>query len=118
MATYSRETLRLRVLGRLGVANGEAAPDAGDAQLVDEAIQLTFEELDDEGLIPFDWESDEIPAAYVIPLSFIVAAPLVVDFGCFEREQSIHAGADRGMRKLHKLRAQPHFGTPQQATYY
>lgn len=118
MATYSREKLRLRVLGRLGVANGEAAPDAGDALLVDEAIQQTFEELDDEGLIPFDWEADEIPAAYMVALSFLVAVPLVADFGCFAREPAIAAGAERGIRKLRRLKAGPYFGTTQTATYY
>jgi hypothetical protein len=118
MATYSREELRNRVLGRLG-HDGVAAPSAEDAELVDDALQQTFEELYDEGLIPFDWESDAIPAPYMIAVSFLTAAPLLTDFGVFgERAASVMAGADRGIRRLRKLKAKPYMGTAQKAVYF
>ena len=118
MATYSRAQLRDSVLGRLGVLEPSEAPQAADAALVMASMQQTFEELYDDGLIPFDFEADAIPGAYMIALSFIVAMPLVVDFGAAEREAGIVAGADRGMRRLRKLKAKPYMGTPQRATYY
>lgn len=118
MATYTRVQLRNRVLGRLGVLDPTQSPSAEDAVLVEEAIQQTFEELYDDGLIPFAWEADAIPGAYMIPLSFIVALPLIADFDTVANEAAIVAGADRGMKRLRKLKVQPYFGPPQQATYY
>lgn len=118
MATYSRDELRNRVLGRLGVLDAGENPSAEDAVLVEDEMQAAFEELYDDGLLPFAWEDDVIPAAYMAALSFIVALPLIADFGSFEREAAIVAGADRGMRRLRKLKAKPHFGTVLRSTYY
>ena len=73
MATYTREELRNQVLSRLGALDAGSAPAAEDAVTVEDAIAQTFEELYDDGLIPFDWEADAIPGAYMIALSFIVA---------------------------------------------
>lgn len=118
MATYTRADLCRRVLGRLGALDAGEAVEADDSRDVLDAIQCTLEELSDDGLVPFDLEGDVIPAPYMIPLSYLVALTLVVDYGAQSREMGIAAGADRGMRRLRKLKAQPYFGTPQQATYY
>ncbi len=118
MATFARADLCRRVLGRLGVLDAGEAVEAEDSADVLDAIQCTLEELADEGLIPFDLEGDAIPAPYMNALSYIVALPLVDDYGKGERLQSIAAGCERGMRRLRKLKAPPYFGTPQQATYY
>lgn len=118
MATYTRADLRNAVMGRLGILDAGTAPEAEDAQDVLIAIQCTLEELHDDGLIPFDLDGDAIPAPYMIPLSFLVADPLVVDYATGERAQAIALGAERGMRRLHKLKAQPYYGTQQQAEYF
>lgn len=118
MATFTRAELRNRVLGRLGVLDAGSAPSAEDAADVDTHIQSVLEELYDDGLIPFDLDSDAIPAPYLIPLSFLVALPLVPDYGMQARELTIAAGAERGMRTLRRLKAKPYYGAPQVATYY
>lgn len=119
MATYTRAELRNRVLGRLGVLDPVEAPEAEQAELVEDEMQQVFEELYDDGLIPFDWEADAIPGAYMIALSYLIAAGMVVDFGVTgERAARIEAGAGRGLKRLQKLKAKPYMGTPQKAVYF
>lgn len=118
MATYTRADLRDRVLSRLGVKDAGEAVEAEDSADVLDAIQCTLEELDDDGLIPFDLDGDAIPAPYMIALSYIVAMPLVADYGQGDRLTLIAAGAANGMKRLYKLKAQPYLGTPQVATYF
>lgn len=119
MATYTRADLRNRVLGRLGVLDPNEAPQAEDSVDVLEHIQQTLEELHDDGLIPFDLDGDSVPAPYMIPLSYLVALPLIPDYGVSgERAMAITLGAGRGMKRLYRLKSQPYLGTPQQATYY
>lgn len=118
MATYPRSELRNRVLGRLGVLDAGEPPAPEDAVDTDTHIQSVLEELYDDGLIPFDLDGGEIPAPYLIPLSYLVALPMIVDYGAQSREQSIAAGANRGLRTLRRLKAKPYYGTPQAAEYF
>jgi hypothetical protein len=119
MATYTREQLRNRVLGRLGVLDPSEAPESFDSDAVLEQMQQTLEELYADGLVPFDIEGDEIPAAYMTALSYVVAHPMMTDYGVSgERSVQIEAGYVRGMKRLWKLKSQPYFGTAQQAVYY
>lgn len=118
MATYTRADLRNRVLGRLGALDPGEAPSPEDATDADMHAQSVLEELYDDGLIPFDLDGDEIPAPYLIPLSYLIALPMIVDYGAQAREMSIAAGAERGMKTLRRLKATPYFGTPQRAEYF
>jgi len=118
VATYTRADLRNKVLGRLGLYDPHTPPAAEDAETVEAEIQQKLEELAGDGFIPFDLDSDAIPAPYMIPLSFIVAIELVSDYGAQGRVQSIALGAERGMRRLARLKAEPYFGQPTRATYY
>lgn len=116
MAT--RDELRNAVLSKLGCLDGSAAPDADDATRVNTEVQQVLEALYDDGLIPFDLDSDAIPAAYMTPLSFLIAQELIADYGAMAREQTIMAGAERGRRRLYQLKAPPDYGLPTTAVYY
>lgn len=118
MATYTRADLRNRVLGRLGVLDPGEAPSPEDSADVEMSVQSTLEELYADGLIPFDLDSDTIPAPYLIALSYLAALPLVVDYGAMAREQSIAAGAERGIRTLRRLKATPYNGATVPADYF
>lgn len=118
MATFTRADLRNRVLGRLGVLDPGEAPEAEDAADVDVHIQSTLEELYVDSLIPFDLDSDDIPAPYLVALSFIIALPLIPDYGAQSHAADISAGAERGMKTLHRLNASPYLGTPVRSEYY
>ncbi|KRA74264.1 hypothetical protein ASD78_12285 [Lysobacter sp. Root667] len=118
MATFTRAELRNQVLGRLGVYDPNVAPTAADAKLVDDSIQNVLEELYTDGLIPFDVDTDALPSPYMIPLSFIAAQPLVLDFGVSQRQDQIDAGTERGMRRLRRLRAAPYVGGTVKSEYY
>lgn len=118
MATYNRPQLRTSVLSRLGVLDPAQGPSAEDAATVDQAIQTTLEVLYDDGLIPFDVDTDAIPAPFLDALSFIVAFPLVADFGAFARTEFL-ALQDRNARKtLRRLKAAPYVGGTTQADYF
>lgn len=119
MATYTREQLRNRVLGRLGVLDPSEAPESFDSEAVLEQMQHTLEELYEDGLVPFDIDGDEIPAPYMTALSYVIAQPMAPDYGVSgERAAQIEAGYVRGMKRLWRLKSQPYFGTVQQATYF
>lgn len=119
MAQYSKADLVKSVLLKLGVLDPYEAPEAEDSVGVLQEAQAVLEELYDRSLIPFDLDGDEIPAPFLIPLTFLVAQPLMADYGVSsEREARIERGAERGMRTLARLKAQPYHGNPQQATYF
>lgn len=118
MATYTRIDLRTQVMAELGMDDSIAAADAAEAVFVNDRIQQVLEVLHDEGLIPFDLETDAIPAPYMVALTPVVAARLVSAYGLPQRKPLIEADAERGMRELRRLKARPYFGTPVAATYY
>lgn len=118
MATYTRIELRTQVMAELGMDDAIEAADAAEARVVNDRIQQVLEYLNDQGLIPFDLDSDAIPAPYMQAITPIVAARLVSTYGLSQRKALIEADAERGMRDLRRLKAQPYYGTPVQATYF
>lgn len=116
MAVYSRFELRDTVAEDLKVKDAYSALSSEDAQAFDKRIQSKLEELAELGLIPFDLDGDEIPAAYLVPLSRVIcpcAAPL------FGRPMGEYEPiAELGMRSLYRLKAKPYFGTVAQADYF
>ncbi|WP_045769541.1 hypothetical protein [Xanthomonas albilineans] len=117
MATYTREELVRNVLLELGILDPNEAPRAEDYVCVDKKIQTTFEELDDEGLIPFLIEGP-IPARYMGALTYIVARELVNQFGALSRAQLLEQRAQEGYGRLWKLREKSISDQPVKATYY
>lgn len=118
MATYTRADLRDAALREIGVLDATEAAEAEDAQLANDRCQQTLEYLYDEGLIPFDLDSDSIPARYFLPLVRVIADTLVTPYGQIARAVEIKQNAADGMRALHKLKANPYYGTTLKATFY
>ena len=117
MATYTREQLVRRVLMNLGVLGSNEAPDADDAELVDEAYQQLMEELYEESLIPWDI-AGPIPARYFKSLTWLTAQILVLEFGKFTRVPQLEVNAQRATTKIWALRERFYAGELTYATYY
>lgn len=117
MATYTREELVRSALLEIGTLDANEAPDAADGQLADERAQQVLEELHEDGLIPFDVDTDAIPARYFRPIMSIVADALTTPFGRPSRDEYF-AKAERGRKRLWQLRQRPYVPTPTRATFY
>lgn len=117
MATYSRTELRNGVLTELGVIDAQEVMPAEDAKLADDRCQQQLELLADQGLVQFNVDGT-IPARYFIPLVRVIADGLVMAYGVVSRAQAIATNAERGMRDLYRLKAQPYYGQPSKGTYY
>lgn len=117
MATYTRDQFIRRVLIELTVLDANEAPEAEDHADLYDSAQQKFEELYEEGLIPFDLDG-EIPARYLLSLVAVVAAENVNAYGVSHLESSLVARAAQGMRQLWKLRQRAYIPTPTAATYY
>lgn len=119
MATYDREQLRAKVLERLGVLDPAQATSAEDAATVDQAVQTTLEDLYEDGLIPFDVDTDSIPAAHYKALSKVVAYDLIEAFGIVgDRAVKLSTGNDEGMRRLRSLKTAGYAGGVVQSEYF
>lgn len=117
MATYNRTQFVRAVLQELTVLDANEAPEAEDHAFINERTQQKFEELYEEGLIPFDLEGD-IPARFHIPLVQVVAAECYVPYSLQHLANDLRANADKGVAQLWKLREKAYFGTPTQAEYF
>lgn len=117
MATYTREEFVKDVLLELGVLDANEAPEAEDSADISRLTQQKFEDLYEDGLIPFDVDGD-IPARYYRALVSQVANDAKTQYGASARAAELEAKADIGMRRLWKFRQRAYFGTPTQATYY
>lgn len=117
MATYPREEFVRQVLVELGVLDATEAPEAEDSVFVSDRTDQKFEELYEEGLIPFDVDGD-IPARYFLPLMSIVAMECSASYGSSDRLAVLAPKAADGLRRLWKLRQKPVSGNPTRATYY
>ncbi|HFF3031927.1 TPA: hypothetical protein ACGCGJ_000397 [Stenotrophomonas maltophilia] len=117
MATYSREELVRQVLLRLGVLDADEAPEARDAADVGRMAQTVMEDLYAEGKLPFDIEGN-IPARYLTHLSYIIAEPLVADYGALAREATIARHADTGRKAINRLNASTYQGAVVPSDYF
>lgn len=116
MATYTREEFVRQVLVDLKVLDANEAPEAEDAKAVNDKTDQKFEELYEDGLIPFDLSGD-IPARYFLALVAVVALECAAAFGV-PNTAEVGAKAADGMRRLWKLRQKAYFGVPTEASYY
>lgn len=118
MTTYSRADLRDQVMEEIQVKEGEETPNADDAALVSRRCQQKLERLAEDGLIPFDLDSDAIPAPYMIPLAQVIAPTCLGAFGMNARRGEFEALAEIGMKELWRLRQQPHYGATVAGIYF
>ena len=118
MATYTRADLVRQVLEDLALVDMMDAPESDDSQLVSRRCQQELERLAEDGLIPFDLDSNAIPAAYMGPLTQVIAPLLAGAYGLSARRPELEELASEGMRKLYKLRAAQSLGTPVAGTYF
>ena len=121
MATYKKLELCLAALGELGVLDGQSTqgnPSPDDEKLAEQVRQQEMEYLYDQGLIPFDIDTDEIPARFFSPLKMIIAEALILPFGVISRSQFIEAKAEKAMQKLSRLKNHRYMGTPVQTEYF
>jgi hypothetical protein len=118
MATYTRAQLRNQVMEELGLIEAGETPEASDANLVNARCQQKLEELDERGLIPFDLDSDAIPARYMAALVKQIAPLVVGPFGLQGRREDIELQARQGMAELNRLRQADYVSAPTPATYF
>lgn len=118
MATYTRTQLRNAVLQELGVVDADAAPSESDAVLANDRCQQQLEYLYDQGYIPFDLDSDEIPARFFVPLMQAIAYALVLPYGVLSRAPMLGSNAASGMRALARLKAHRYMGEPVRTDYF
>lgn len=121
MATYKRTELRNAVLTENGVLDGQSTqgnPSPEDAKTADDLCQQELEYLFGEGLIPFDPDSDEIPAAYFRALVWYIAPALMPAFGTASRVTVLGPLQIVGLKRLNSLKESRYMGTTQQAEYY
>lgn len=117
MATYSRQEFIRQVLVEMGVLDATEAPEAEDAVFVGDRADQKFEELYEDGLLPFDIDG-EIPGRYFLPLVSILAIECAPSYGMTERLPILAPKAADGMKRLWKLRQKPVADIPARATYY
>lgn len=77
-----------RVGFRLGIIRSTENLKAQDAVLIEDAYRSLWEELDDQGLVPF-YHTEDIPDQYADILVGMCAARLVDDFGIEEPRKSM-----------------------------
>lgn len=117
MATYSREKFVRDVLLELRMVDAAEAPEAEDAATIGEKTQQKFEELYEDGLLPFDIEG-EIPARYMIPLVYVVARECAGSYPVGDRAMELESKGIDGLARLWKMRDKFAAGEPATAEYF
>lgn len=117
MATYNRDQFIRQVLIDLTILDANEAPEAEDSEQIEGRTQQKFEELYEDGLIPFDLDED-IPARYFLPLVSVVCAECITAYGLGHLTDELEGEAARGMRQLWKLRQRAYFHTPVAVNYF
>lgn len=118
MATYTRMSLIQRILFRLGVQDPNEDVAAEDYELVNDGVQQKLEELYRKGYIPFDVDTDAIPARYFNALVGICAVNFIDDFSAFDRTATLASGQQAGMQVLREFAEEAQLESPAQACYY
>lgn len=119
MATYQREDLIRRSLCILGVIAADEAPEAEAAADAGQYLQSMLEELHGDGLIPFDVDGNDVPAAFMLPLARKLAHAMLPEYGSFgAREANLAGWAADAQRSLYRLNAKPYAGSTLPAEYF
>ena len=118
MATYTREQLVRRSLEELGVLDADDAPEANDYAIANDHTQEMLEMLYEDGFIPFDVDTNAIPARYFLPLVSKVAYRLMTPFSAFDRQEILAVNDQGADRRLAKLLQKSDTPTVTQAEYF
>lgn len=118
MATFTRAQLVAQSLRELAVLDANEAPEAEDFAIANQAAQQQLEILYEDGLIPFDVDTDSIPARYFLPLVSKIAYRLVNPFSAFDRAEKLLGDDTAADRRLNKLRQKALITAPTQAEYF
>lgn len=118
MATYTREQLVKSVLGELCQVDPNEDVEGADFNTVNDRCQQVLEALYEDGMIPFDVDTDAIPARYFLPITWKVARTLVNTYSAQDREQALAANDVEADRMLNRLTQQGYIPVPTQADYF
>lgn len=101
MTTKTRRDLVDQALKNLGVLASGQTPSAEDVARMDGYVDPVIEQLAERDIVEVD-DLAEIPAAWFLPLSYILAGAAAADFGQSNDPRVILLG-DRGERLLHEM---------------
>lgn len=118
MATNTKSELRDDVLRELNALAAGQTAGAEDAALVESRIQNVLEMLDDEEVITWNIDSDDIPSLSYLPLIPLVAATLAGAFGQQARAAEFETKSERALRTLRRQAQLPYVPTTAQANYF
>lgn len=123
MATFTREQLVKAVLGELCQTDPSEDVEAADFETVNDRCQQVMEILYEDGKLPFDIgtldvPTTTIPARYFLPLTWKVARTLVNTYSAQDREAALAANDTEADRILNRLNQDGYINTTTQANYF
>lgn len=123
MATFTREDLVKSVLGELCQTDPNEDVEASDFATVNARCQQVMELLYEDGKLPFDVGTLDIPtvvvpARYFLPLTWKVARTLVNTYSAQDRAETLAANDAEADRMLNRLQQMGYIDTPTQANYF
>lgn len=104
MATYTRTQAYRDVLLKLGQIDADEPTPAADFITVRDAYQQEIEFLYERGLIPFDLDTDQIPARFYRAIVAKVAYALLNDYSAFDRKDTLFKDSEDAETRLNQLR--------------
>jgi hypothetical protein len=118
MAVYARADLVKSVLMELRAIDPDETVEPADYVRVNERVQQKLEELYTDSLIPFDLQGDAIPARYMVPLTYCIAADCTGLYPVGDRLQEMAIKAVDGRNRLYSLIENFYAGQTAPAVYY
>lgn len=123
MATFTREELVKAVLAELCQVDPNEDVEATDFQTVNDRCQQVMELLYEDGKLPFDIgtldiPTTAIPARYFLPITWKVARTLVNTYSAQDREAALAANDTEADRMLNRLQQAGYIATTTQANYF
>ena len=115
MTTKTRRDLVDQALSNLGVLASGQTPNAEDVARMDAYVDPVIEGLAERRIVEVD-DLSAIPAAWFLPLSYVLSGAAAQDYGA-ANDPRIILQADRGEKLLHEMvmtvptfnRAQPEY---------
>lgn len=104
MATYTRDRAYHDILVQLGQIDADEPMPAADYQTVRDRYQQEIEFLYERGLIPFDLDTDAIPARFYTSIVAKVAYALMNDYSAFDRKDTLFKAAEDAETRLNQMR--------------
>jgi hypothetical protein len=101
MITKTRRDLVDQALANLGVLPSGGTPSAEDVACMDGYVDPVSEQLAERDILEVD-DLDQIPAAWFLPLSYVLSAAAAADFGAANDPRVVLLG-DRGEKLLHEM---------------